>query len=94
MDSSLWSSPATAGDIIKSMQDSFEKITLSQYSVFIGSADTIAQTKEALKNRNPDDLKYIIFEENKCCEKGQLLFIKDKDFKKQILIKHGVLKGL
>lgn len=90
-DFQTWSSPATAGDIIKSMQISMEELALMQYSVFIGSADTIESAKKALEN-NPKDLEFAIFEENKNCEKGKLIFVKDKALKKVILTKHGILK--
>lgn len=86
MNNNLFSSSATAEEIINSINNIQEQLILEEYQVLIGTAEAINKIKES-----DIDLLKIVFIENNYC-KGGMLLIQDTYLKKSILIQKGILK--
>ena len=67
---------------------------IQEYNIFIGEAKTIKQIKETMEKINVSvDTEHNLFIEHDYVKNGKILLIEDEDFKKQILIDKGIIKG-
>lgn len=91
---SLFLDSANAEIIKQQLKDLEQDKILKEYNIFIGEAKTIKQIKETMKKINVSvDTEHNLFIEHDYVKNGKILLIEDKDFKKQILIDKGIIKG-
>lgn len=91
---SLFLDSANAEIIKQQLKDLEQDNILKEYNIFIGEAKTIKQIKETMKKINVSvDTEHNLFIEHDYVKNGKILLIEDKDFKKQILIDKGIIKG-
>lgn len=91
---SLFLDSANAEIIKQQLKDLEQDKILKEYNIFIGEAKTIKQIKETMEKINVSvDTEHNLFIEHDYVKNGKILLIEDKDFKKQILIDKGIIKG-
>lgn len=91
---SLFLDSANAEIIKQQLKDLEQDKILKEYNIFIGEAKTIKQIKETMKKINVSvDTEHNLFIEHDYVKNGKILLIEDEDFKKQILIDKGIIKG-
>lgn len=91
---SLFLDSANAEIIKQQLKDLEQDKILKEYNIFIGEAKTIKQIKETMEKINVSvDTEHNLFIEHDYVENGKILLIEDEDFKKQILIDKGIIKG-
>ena len=91
---SLFLDSANSEIIKQQLKDLEQDKILKEYNIFIGEAKTIKQIKETMKKINVSvDTEHNLFIEHDYVKNGKILLIEDKDFKKQILIDKGIIKG-
>ena len=91
---SLFLDSANAEIIKQQLKDLEHDKILKEYNIFIGEAKTIKQIKETMEKINVSvDTEHNLFIEHDYVKNGKILLIEDKDFKKQILIDKGIIKG-
>lgn len=91
---SLFLDSANAEIIKQQLKDLEQDKIIQEYNIFIGEAKTIKQIKETMKKINVSvDTEHNLFIEHNYVENGKILLIEDEDFKKQILIDKGIIKG-
>ena len=91
---SLFLDSANAEIIKQQLKDLEQDKIIQEYNIFIGEAKTIKQIKETMKKINVSvDTEHNLFIEHDYVKNGKILLIQDEDFKKQILIDKGIIKG-
>lgn len=91
---SLFLDSANVEIIKQQLKDLEQDKILKEYNIFIGEAKTIKQIKETMKKINVSvDTEHNLFIEHDYVKNGKILLIEDEDFKKQILIDKGIIKG-
>ena len=91
---SLFLDSANAEIIKQQFKDLEQDKILKEYNIFIGEAKTIKQIKETMEKINVSvDTEHNLFIEHDYVKNGKILLIEDEDFKKQILIDKGIIKG-
>lgn len=91
---SLFLNSANAEIIKQQLKDLEQDKILKEYNIFIGEAKTIKQIKETMEKINVSvDTEHNLFIEHDYVKNGKILLIEDEDFKKQILIDKGIIKG-
>lgn len=91
---SLFLDSANAEIIKQQLKDLEQDKILKEYNIFIGEAKTIKQIKETMEKINVSvDTEHNLFIEHDYVKNGKILLIEDEDFKKQILINKGIIKG-
>lgn len=91
---SLFLDSANAEIIKQQLKDLEQDKILKEYNIFIGEAKTIKQIKETMEKINVSvDTEHNLFIEHDYVKNGKILLIEDEDFKKQILIDKGIIKG-
>lgn len=91
---SLFLDSANVEIIKQQLKDLEQDKILKEYNIFIGEAKTIKQIKETMENINVSvDTEHNLFIEHDYVKNGKILLIEDEDFKKQILIDKGIIKG-
>ena len=91
---SLFLDSANAEIIKQQLKDLEQDKIIQKYNIFIGEAKTIKQIKETMKKINVSvDTEHNLFIEHDYVKNGKILLIEDEDFKKQILIDKGIIKG-
>lgn len=91
---SLFLDSANAEIIKQQLKDLEQDKIIQEYNIFIGEAKTIKQIKETMKKINVSvDTEHNLFIEHDYVKNGKILLIEDEDFKKQILIDKGIIKG-
>lgn len=91
---SLFLDSANAEITKQQLKDLEQDKILKEYNIFIGEAKTIKQIKETMEKINVSvDTEHNLFIEHDYVKNGKILLIEDEDFKKQILIDKGIIKG-
>ena len=91
---SLFLDSANAEIIKQQLKDLEQDKIIQEYNIFIGEAKTVKQIKETMEKINVSvDTEHNLFIEHDYVKNGKILLIEDKDFKKQILIDKGIIKG-
>ena len=91
---SLFLDSANAEIIKQQLKDLEQDKILKEYNIFIGEAKAIKQIKETMEKINVSvDTEHNLFIEHDYVKNGKILLIEDEDFKKQILIDKGIIKG-
>lgn len=91
---SLFLDSANAEIIKQQLKDLEQDKILKEYNIFIGETKTIKQIKETMEKINVSvDTEHNLFIEHDYVKNGKILLIEDEDFKKQILIDKGIIKG-
>lgn len=91
---SLFLDSANAEIIKQQLKDLEQDKILKEYNIFIGEAKTIKQIKETMEKINVSvDTEHNLFIEHDYVKNGKILLIEDEDFKKQILVDKGIIKG-
>lgn len=91
---SLFLDSANVEVIKQQLKDLEQDKILKEYNIFIGEAKAIKQIKETMENINVSvDTEHNLFIEHDYVKNGKILLIEDEDFKKQILIDKGIIKG-
>lgn len=90
----LWNTcSANAEQIMKNVKNSYEELMLNKYNVFIGDANTINQLKDSMEKTNIEiDLENNIFIKDDNVENGKIIIVKDKELKRSLLIREGIIK--
>ena len=91
---SLFLDSANAEIIKQQLKDLEQDKIIQEYNIFIGETKTIKQIKETMEKINVSvDTEHNLFIEHDYVKNGKILLIEDEDFKKQILIDKGIIKG-